>query len=84
MADLSPEQYQVLSDRIKSEENMAKLFLEKARLNDRNIDKVEDCDETCRLKLGCMLDYAVNEFEMLCLDYDFNYFKSWYYFIGAL
>ncbi len=55
-----------------------------ARLNDRNIDKVDECDATCRKKLGCMLDYAVNEFEMLCLDYDFNYYKSWYYFIGAL
>ena len=28
--------------------------------------------------------YAVNEFTMLCLGYDFNYADSWYYFLGAL
>ena len=53
-------------------------------MNDVNIDKYETCDEKCRLRASCSLDYSVNEFEMICLEYDFNYFKSWYYFIGAL
>lgn len=31
-----------------------------------------------------MLDFAVFEFEILCLGYDFQYVNSWYYFVSAL
>ena len=43
----------------------------------------DTCDEACRKKLYCKLNYAVNEQTVLCNGYDFSLYYASRYFIGA-
>ena len=53
-------------------------------MNDVKKSAVESCSETCRVDAACHLDYAVNEYQILCYGYDIHFEDSWYYLIEAL
>ena len=53
-------------------------------LNDVKVGGVSSCNAKCRQKLACNLDYAVNEFTVLCLGYNFDFFDTRDYFLGVL
>jgi len=53
-------------------------------MNSRDTAKVNGCDEACRLSLTCSLNYAVNEYQMLCEGYSIDYTDAWYYLLESL
>ena len=50
----------------------------------KNDEELASCDENCRRRQGCKLDYSVNEYQMLCNGYDIQYIDSWRYYWEAL
>lgn len=84
MLDLSPSQYGELVTRVKANEADALNYLTRAAHNDVVIGDLTSCDTHCRELLACNLDYAVNEFTMLCRGYEVDYSESFLYFLGAL
>ena len=84
MFDLSPGEYSAYVEWITENESRAMEYLARAHLGDQEYELPSSCNEVCRKRTACNLNYSVNEFTVLCNGYHFDYNDTFLYFMGAM
>lgn len=76
---MSPTSFSAYAEKLRDFDITAKEYLTLSAMSDEE----QSCNEKCRKKLFCRLNYAVNEQSLICTDYDFSLTQAARYFAGA-
>lgn len=70
--DLSPSSYASYVEKLRDEDSSATRYINLSEIKINSDNRKNSCDITCRKRLYCRLNYAVNEQSVLCNGYDFT------------
>ena len=82
MDDLSPNAHSNFVENLFSKDELATNYIRGSAMGNGD-NNVDSCNEKCRKKLRCGLNYSVNEQSVLCNGYDFSMWQASRYFLGA-
>jgi len=80
MLDLSPSSYDTFNTKLLNTESTAVDFSTKTMM--KHTDTKTTCDEKCRRKYYCELNYSVNEEVLLCRGYYVDFEYGCHYMVG--